>query len=559
MIENEQELYTKLSTLQKPSRGGWDAAIFIIFVEAAERFAYYGLSGNLIIYLTNYLHQPTAIAAKNVNIWIGVSSLFALLGAIVADSFLGRFKTIILSTSIYLMGMVLLCLSVSSVPIHYREAVFFVALYILSVGEGGHKPCVQTFAADQFDEDTPDQKRTKSSFFNWWFLVIVMAGTSSTLVVIYIQDNVSWVIGFGMLTVVQAVGLLLFLLGIKRYRKEGPLGSAFTTVAQVFVAAARKWRVDETLHSDIFYEDERSGSHMGVQPKQKTLARTNQFRFLDKAMIIDNLDASKNIRNPWRLCSLNQVEEVKLVLRLIPIWFCCLMFFAVQSQLHTYFTKQGSMMIRSIGSHFCLPPASLQAVVGIVIVITVPIYDRIIVPKVQEFTGHPAGIMVLQRIGVGLFLSVVNMAVAALVEAKRVSVAKEHDLMDDPEAIVPMRVWWLLPQYILTGMSDAFTVVGLQELFYDQMPDAMRSLGAAAYISILGVGSFVSSFIISLVETISRNSGEPWLGNNINRAHLDDFYWVLAGLSALFFGAYVWVATRFVYKKVVGEESSGVD
>jgi hypothetical protein len=72
-------------------------------VEAAERFAYYGLSSNLIMYLTNYLHQPTAIAAKNINTWVGVSSLFALLGAIVADSFLGRFKTIIFSTSIYFM------------------------------------------------------------------------------------------------------------------------------------------------------------------------------------------------------------------------------------------------------------------------------------------------------------------------------------------------------------------------------------------------------------------------------------------------------------------------
>lgn len=84
-------------------------------------------------------------------------------------------------------GMVLLCLSVSIVPSHYREAVFFIALYILSVGEGGHQPCVQTFAADQFDEDTAEQKETKSSFFNWWYLAIVVAGTSSTLVVIYIQ------------------------------------------------------------------------------------------------------------------------------------------------------------------------------------------------------------------------------------------------------------------------------------------------------------------------------------------------------------------------------------
>ncbi|KAL6124906.1 hypothetical protein ACLB2K_077414 [Fragaria x ananassa] len=227
-------------------------------------------------------------------------------------------------------------------------------------------------------------------------------------------------------------------------------------------------------------------------------------------MLIDYLDASTNIRNPWRLCSQHQVEEVKLVLRLIPIWFCCLMFFAVNSQSHTYFIKQGSMMIRSVRSHFQLPPASLQAFIGIIILITVPIYDRLLVPIARKFTGCPTGITVLQRIGIGLFLSVLNMTVSAIVEAKKVSIARNYDLMDDPKAIVPMNIWWLLPQFTICGLSSTFTVVGLQELFYDQMPDAMRSLGAAAYISIVGVGSFISTFIISAVQAITSKSGEIW-------------------------------------------------
>lgn len=72
-------------------------------VEVAERFSYYGVSGNLITYLTNVLGQPTATAAKNVNIWSGVSMVSPILGAIVADSYLGRFKTIIISSIIYFM------------------------------------------------------------------------------------------------------------------------------------------------------------------------------------------------------------------------------------------------------------------------------------------------------------------------------------------------------------------------------------------------------------------------------------------------------------------------
>lgn len=274
-------------------------------------------------------------------------------------------------------------------------------------------------------------------------------------------------------------------------------------------------------------------------------------------MIIDNLDASSNVRNPWRLCSLKQVEEVKLVLRLIPIWLSCLMFSAVQSQLHTYYTKQGSTMIRSIGPHFQLPPASLRSLVGIVILITVPMYDRIFVPIARKFTGHHSGITVLQRIGFGLFLSILNMVVSALVEAKRVSVAEQHGIIDNPKAVVPMRMWWLLPQYFICGLSDTFTIVGLQELFYDQMPEAMRSFGAAAYLSIIGVGSFISSAVISVVQSISSMAGEEWLGDNLNRAHLDYFYWVLAGLSSLSLCVYVWFAMSFVYKIVQGKDSAG--
>lgn len=273
-------------------------------------------------------------------------------------------------------------------------------------------------------------------------------------------------------------------------------------------------------------------------------------RFLEKAMIIDELDASRKTRNPWRLCSVTQVEEVKLVLRLIPIWLSCLMFTVVQTQLHTFFTKQGSTMVRSIGPHFQIPPASLQGLVGVTILMAVPIYDRVFVPLARNLTGHSSGISVLQRIGIGLFLSILNMVVSALVETKRVSVARQYHLIDDPKAILPMSIWWLLPQYMITGVSDAFTIVGLQELFYDEVPEGLRSIGAAAYISIVGVGSFVSNAIIAIVEDISLRSGEKWLGNNLNRAHLDYFYWVLAVLSALSLCVYVWLAKRFVYKKV---------
>ena len=86
-------------------------------------------------------------------------------------------------------GMVLLILSVSVIPWRYRKALFFFALYILAVGEGGHKPCVQTFAADQFDQNLPEEKKAKSSFFNWWCFGIMVGATSAIIVVVYMEVN----------------------------------------------------------------------------------------------------------------------------------------------------------------------------------------------------------------------------------------------------------------------------------------------------------------------------------------------------------------------------------
>lgn len=133
--------------------------------------------------------------------------------------------------------------------------------------------------------------------------------------------------------------------------------------------------------------------------------------------MIDAVDAASKTRNPWRLCTVTQVEEAKLILRLTPIWFLCLMFAVVQAQASTFFTKQGASMSQS---HFRLPPASLLGLVGLTILISVPLYDGVFVPLARKVTKHPSGISMLQRIGFGLFLSVLNMVVSAIVEGQRV-------------------------------------------------------------------------------------------------------------------------------------------
>jgi len=266
--------------------------------------------------------------------------------------------------------------------------------------------------------------------------------------------------------------------------------------------------------------------------------------FLNKALI-----ASNGSKEEGEVCSAAEVEEAKAVLRLVPIWATCLIFAIVFAQSSTFFTKQGVTMDREILPGFYVPPASLQSIISLSIVLFIPIYDRIIVPVARAFTGKPSGITMLQRIGTGMLLSAISMVIAAFVEMKRLKVARDCGLIDMPNVTIPMSIWWLVPQYALFGIADVFAMVGLQEFFYDQVPQELRSVGLSLYLSIFGVGSFLSGFLISAIENVTgKDNRHSWFSSNLNRAHLDYFYALLAALSAVELSVFWFFSKSYVYK-----------
>ncbi|KAH0470345.1 hypothetical protein IEQ34_000068 [Dendrobium chrysotoxum] len=518
----------------RSSSGRWTAALFIIGVEIAERFAYYGISSNLITYLTGPLHESTAAAAAAVNTWSGVSSMLPLAGAFVADSYFGRYKTILFASLLYILALGLLTLSSmlpylrppkcsidvgkACSPNHFQTGFFYFAVYLVALAQGGHKPCTQAFGADQFDEKDPEESISRSSFFNWWYCGICL-GTAVTIIILnYVQDNISWALGFGIPFISMGLALMLFLLGTKTYRFYQLDGeNPFHRIGKSFVSLAKS---------------RMASSHALTGSQTSTSDGTDHNKF-EKDEAPDTI----------------QTEEAKGVLRLVPIWATSLIYAVVFAQSSTFFTKQGSTLDRSIGSSFQVPPAALQSFISISIVAFIPIYDRILVPVSRKFSRIPTGITQLQRIGVGMVLSLISMAIAALVEVKRLKTAKDYGLIDQPKTTIPMSLWWLVPQYVIYGIADVFTMVGLQEFFYDQVPDALRSLGLALYLSIFGIGSFISSLLITVIDETTSMSGESWFSNNLNRAHLDYFYWLLAGLSAAELIIYLYFARSYIYKK----------
>ncbi|GAB2224058.1 hypothetical protein Droror1_Dr00004804 [Drosera rotundifolia] len=525
-------------------------------VEMAERIAFYGIGDNLISYLTGPLGQPTAVAAESVNAWAGVAQLLPLAGAVVADSFLGRYRTIVFASLVYILGLGFLSLSATLPSVRsncdkmfrgssscsqptIQLVIFYSSLYLVAIGQGGHKPCVQAFGADQFDGHDPEESKAKSSFFNWWYFGLCGGPLLALSALFYIQDNVSWGIGFGIPCLIMGIALAVFLLGSKTYRYSSKVNeeNPFPRIGRVFVTAVRNWRSKSPVDNKL--------EAQGVASYQGSL----QLKFLDKALI-KPVNSAKDVGE--RACSIQDLEDAKALVRLFPVWATSFVFAIVFAQPSTFFTKQGATMDRSIGKNFSVPPASLHSFINLFIVIFIPVYDRVFVPVTRVFTGNPAGITMLQRIGIGMFMSIVSMVTAALVERKRIEVALEHGLVDLPGVTVPMSVWWLIPQNALFGIADLFAMVGLQEFFYDQVPNELRSVGLSLYLSIFGIGSLLSGCLVSFINEVTSGDGrDGWFADNLNRAHLDYFYWLLAGLTAASLVLFVYFARTYTYNRKV--------
>ncbi|KAG8038803.1 hypothetical protein GUJ93_ZPchr0643g7039 [Zizania palustris] len=307
----------------RAATGGWKASVFVM-TDGARRRVHRRVEGRL----------PNAAAAARVRR---------------RTTWLGRYRAIILASVIFVLSMGTLSMS-SALPI-FRSghvAVFYVALYLVALGEGAHKPCAQAFAADQFDEKDPKECVARSSFFNW-------CPASS--------------------------------------KGEGDAGDL--------------------------------------------------------------------------------VEEVKSVFRLLPIWASCIIYAIIFSQTSTFFTKQAATLDRRIGRSFQVPPAALQTFISVSIVVFIPVYDRLFVPLARRYNG--------------------------------------------------------------------------------QVPDAVRSLGLALFLSIFGVGHLLSSLLISVIDRTTAKRGGSWFSNNLNRAHLDYFYWLLAGLCVVELVAFLFFSRVYAYKRKPGD------
>ena len=242
------------------------------------------------------------------------------------------------------------------------------------------------------------------------------------------------------------------------------------------------------------------------------------------------LNPDGSAKDPWSLSTVENVESLKAILRLIPMWSTGVMMLVILN--NNFTTLQAKIMDRHITSGFEIPPGSFGVISVVTITCWIAFYDRAVVPLLAKHCGMPRGLNPKVRIALGLLLSCISMIVAGVVESIRRKMAISNGMEDQPNAVVGMSAMWLAPQLILVGFAEAINSIGQIELYYAILSKSMSSLAMALFTLGMAVANLVGGLLIDLVDVFSSTGGkESWLSTNLNEGHLDYYYFLLAFLA----------------------------
>ncbi|XP_040376552.1 protein NRT1/ PTR FAMILY 4.4-like [Oryza brachyantha] len=519
--------------------GGMRAAAFALGMVALEMAAVAAVGNNLITYVFGEMHFPLAEAANVVTNFVGAVFLLALLGGFLADSYLGCFPTILAFSLVELAGLVLLSLQARLPRLRpppcdmasaacekaggIQAAVFFAALYMVALGSGCLKPNMIAHGADQLAGGAG--ARAVSTYFNAAYFCFCAGELVALTALVWVQTHSGMGVGFGVSAGAMAGALACVASGAPLYRNKPPRGCIFTPIARVFVAAFTKRKLIRHSSSSNNLAGDGGFRH------------ADKFRFLDKACVraarrSDGGGDAPSPESPWELCTEADVRQAKTLLAVAPIFACTIVFNTVLAQLQTFSVQQGAAMDTALpGFGFRMPPASLQAIPYAVMLVLVPAYELLLTPLSRRLLGRDAGAVTpLRRVGVGLFTVAFSMVAAAAVERRR----RRRAAAPGGER---MSVLWIAPQFLVFGVSEMFTAVGLVEFLYEQAAAGTRAFMTALTYCSYALGFFLSSALVSLVNSATAGRAGAgaggWLGDNdLDKDRLDLFYWTLAALSA---------------------------
>ncbi|KAH0284953.1 PTR2-domain-containing protein [Aureobasidium namibiae CBS 147.97] len=444
-----------------PDRIPW-VVLLILIVELGERFTYFGLSAPIQNYIKNP-HDPgsdlpgalgkgQAVATALGNFFKFWAYASTVIGAIIADQYLGRFKTIVVACAVYIVGLLILVTTATPAGIHSGAGFggLIAAMVVIGLGTGSIKANVTPMCAEQYRLDTAYTKQLKSGewvvvdpeltverMFNWFYWA-VNVGALSPLITVNIEAQVSFWAAYLIPLVVIAIAATVFILGSKRFVKTPPHGSAVIDAVKIVTIAMKEGGFDNARPSALQARGALERHHFAQSPN-----------FTDKSV--------KDVQSGITAC--------KFFL-FLPLYFVC--WIQIWNNL---ISQAGAMALHGT------PNDLLQNLDPIALIIFIPLLDFVVYPLLRKYKINFSPVL---KMTAGFIMASISMVYAAVLQ---------HYIYNSPPNSI--HVWIQAPAYILVAFSEAFVIITGLELAYTKAPTSLRSLVSALFWLTIGIAAAI--------------------------------------------------------------------
>ncbi|CAI9166980.1 unnamed protein product [Rangifer tarandus platyrhynchus] len=537
-----------------PRRWWRAAAAAVLLVEMLERAAFFGVTGNLVLYLNSAeLNWGGEQASRAALVFLGASYLLSPVGGWLADVYLGRYRAIVLSLLLYLAASGLLaatafpdgrssfCGEIPSAHLvpacpspgcqHPSRATYcaptiYAVLLLLALAASSVRSNLTSFGADQVMDLGRHASRR---FFNWFYWSINVGAMLSLLVVAFIQQNISFLLGYCIIMGCVGLAFFIFLFATPSFIIKPPTGSQVSSMLKLALqnCCPRLWhrRSSRDPPSAQLLPDQRSR-----QPGPSRQEDIANFQVL--------------------------VKILPIMVTLVPYW---MVYFQMQSTyvlqgLHLQipnifpnYPTNRSEDLRVQSSVYKIPEAWLLLANVVVLLILVPVKDHLLDPLLLRCKLLPSA---LQKMALGMFFGFTSVIVAGILEMKRLEYINHNQTVSqqigrDTYYAAPLSIWWQTPQYMLIGISEIFASIAGLEFAYSEAPRSMQGAMMGIFFCLSGVGSLLGSSLVGLLSLPGGWLYSPEDNGNINKYRMDLYFFLLAGIQAAAAVLFIMITGRY--------------
>ncbi|XP_027153708.1 protein NRT1/ PTR FAMILY 5.5-like [Coffea eugenioides] len=500
-------------------------------------------------YLTDVWKLGVTHAAGIMNVYTGLTKFLPLVFFIFVDAGLGNYRSLLLSSIAFSIGMGFL--SMSTPPVlhkvtgtckdyepnclgHTQKALFYTALALIAAGLSVRVVSLVAFAENQIEKN-PDEPKENEPNCKSSSMSLDRKGHDGKL----INKPSLRLPSFK----AKKPSLRLPSFMVKNPEREQQQQTESTKKAEVDLSQLQF----QPLEAMLALAQKDSGKLPGaccilLVPVVGLIAlpyiKPWSIRFgipaictlvATLAFVQGTRSCNKEENRPAEGSTVTEVEETKIIIRMIPIWITFVICGVITSVGNTYFVEQASHMNYKIGK-LKLPDSVILVFYGISKLQIKSIYDAI-----GRYLKGARKEKYAPSIGIALatIFSVLCCITAAGVETRRIHVIRSHGLLDKPDDKIPLSALVLLPQYFFLAGLDSFFENSVTPFLTDQSPPSMKKHLVYLSPGLSGLGTVGSVLSVYVVGKISESRGKPnWFQYTLNQSRLDRYYWVLAVLSA---------------------------